>query len=117
MKGLSVPGAEVLRKESTAWSWVCCGSDSVENHSQLSVVVRRSKHGVSILFGLGSEAVEMVVMNELEIGEGVVHLVNGDVLERRFGVGEGVVDDKGDVVGDEASSSLREGMTFGFFPS
>ncbi|PON59680.1 hypothetical protein TorRG33x02_287520 [Trema orientale] len=53
-----------------------------------------SPNGVPILFGLGSEAAELVVMEELEIGEGVLHLVNGDKLERHIGVGE-------DVVGDE----------------
>ncbi|PON86329.1 hypothetical protein TorRG33x02_178950, partial [Trema orientale] len=105
--------AEVLRKESTAWSWVSCETDLVENRlawklqplvfnlrerrecSVQSFGVRRLKHGVPILFGLGFETVELVVMEELEIGKDVLHLLNEDELEMHFGVGEGVVDDKG----------------------
>ncbi|PON76662.1 hypothetical protein PanWU01x14_033480 [Parasponia andersonii] len=122
MKGLFVPRAEVLGKESTAWSWVCCGSDLVENRlawkplplvrtvrtmEEFDLIAVRTIpsfdifmfeasecDGRSASLSLGSEAAELVVVDELEIGEGVLHLVNEDKLERLFGVGEGVVGDE-----------------------
>ncbi|PON42721.1 hypothetical protein PanWU01x14_279550 [Parasponia andersonii] len=47
-----------------------------------------SPNGVLILFGLRSGTVK------LEIGEGFLHLVYRDELERRFEVGEDVVSDE-----------------------
>ncbi|PON86096.1 hypothetical protein TorRG33x02_181460 [Trema orientale] len=60
-------------------------------YSIQSFGVRQSKRGVPILFGLDFKVAELIVMEKLKIGEGVLHLVNRDKLERRFGVREGVV--------------------------
>ena len=50
--------------------------------------------------GLGTEVAELVVMEELELGEGLLHLVNGsgtiDKLEWSLGLGESVAGDEGE---------------------
>lgn len=62
---------------------------------------------------------ELVVMEELELGEGLLHLVDGagavDELERGVGLGEGVAGDEGEE-GDGlagAGGHLQEGVALG----
>ncbi|PON55296.1 hypothetical protein PanWU01x14_189850, partial [Parasponia andersonii] len=69
--------------------------------------------------GLGAEVAELVVVEELELGKGLLHLVNGsgtvDELERGFGVGEGVAGDEGEE-GDglaRPSRHLQEAVALG----